>query len=298
MDRPQKALDLLKKEGERWRVSLFGERLHVITEAPWTSPSPTLPQSSPPAAESNEFPRGRFRSKTSSSVALEKARAGRQSRGGGINHDERILAQTRKELIQFVRDKRALGLALILPVMQLILMGSRFRSRSKTSGRGAGPRRFTGFAHLSSTLSGSPVTFHIIPFSGDRKPETRLLEPGPRRSDHSARFGRDIVRGVSTPVQMLIDASDANTANCRRLRQPNHLRMERRINGAAVQAAPVTAAIRFWYNPGRSSKKFYGPGHLRSRAVALSAAPRHARDGQGRRTEDHFAGLRLQYLGA
>ena len=36
----------------------------------------------------------------------------------------RILAQTRKELTQIVRDKMALGLALGLPLMQLILMGS------------------------------------------------------------------------------------------------------------------------------------------------------------------------------
>ena len=36
----------------------------------------------------------------------------------------RILAQTRKELTQIIRDKMALGLALFLPLMQLILMGS------------------------------------------------------------------------------------------------------------------------------------------------------------------------------
>jgi ABC-2 type transport system ATP-binding protein len=32
VDRPQRALDLLKSESERWRVSLFGDRLHIITE--------------------------------------------------------------------------------------------------------------------------------------------------------------------------------------------------------------------------------------------------------------------------
>jgi ABC-2 type transport system ATP-binding protein len=32
VDRPQVALDLLKSDTERWRVSLFGERLHIITE--------------------------------------------------------------------------------------------------------------------------------------------------------------------------------------------------------------------------------------------------------------------------
>jgi ABC-2 type transport system ATP-binding protein len=32
VDQPQRAADLLKKDTERWRVSLFGDRLHVITE--------------------------------------------------------------------------------------------------------------------------------------------------------------------------------------------------------------------------------------------------------------------------
>jgi ABC-2 type transport system ATP-binding protein len=32
VDQPQRASDLLKKDMERWRVSLFGDRLHVITD--------------------------------------------------------------------------------------------------------------------------------------------------------------------------------------------------------------------------------------------------------------------------
>ena len=32
VDQPQRASDLLKKELDGWRVSLFGDRLHVITE--------------------------------------------------------------------------------------------------------------------------------------------------------------------------------------------------------------------------------------------------------------------------
>jgi ABC-2 type transport system ATP-binding protein len=31
-DQPQRAADTLKRDGERWRVSLFGDRLHVITD--------------------------------------------------------------------------------------------------------------------------------------------------------------------------------------------------------------------------------------------------------------------------
>jgi ABC-2 type transport system ATP-binding protein len=33
VDQPQRAMDILKSDTARWRVSLFGERLHIITEA-------------------------------------------------------------------------------------------------------------------------------------------------------------------------------------------------------------------------------------------------------------------------
>jgi ABC-2 type transport system ATP-binding protein len=32
VDQPQRAADLLKNDGERWRVSLFGDRLHVVAD--------------------------------------------------------------------------------------------------------------------------------------------------------------------------------------------------------------------------------------------------------------------------
>jgi ABC-2 type transport system ATP-binding protein len=32
-DRPQSAADFLKRTRERWRISLFGDRLHVVVDA-------------------------------------------------------------------------------------------------------------------------------------------------------------------------------------------------------------------------------------------------------------------------
>jgi ABC-2 type transport system ATP-binding protein len=32
VDQPQRAADVLKTDAERWRVALFGDRLHVITD--------------------------------------------------------------------------------------------------------------------------------------------------------------------------------------------------------------------------------------------------------------------------
>ena len=69
---------------------------------------------------------------------------------------------------------------------------------------------------------------------------------------------------------MLIDASDSNTARLSRATPPKSPAAWNANNGGGAQAAPVQAAIRFWYNPGRSSKKFYGPGIF---VLALSLFP-------------------------
>jgi ABC-2 type transport system permease protein len=72
-------------------------------------------------------------------------------------------------------------------------------------------------------------------------------------------FGRDLAQGVNSPVQILVDASDANTA---KLVSGYATQVTSAYNRdtAAAQAAPVQTAIRLWYNPGLSSQKFYGPG--------------------------------------
>ena len=173
----------------------------------------------------------------------------------------RILAQTRKELTQIIRDKMALGLALVLPLTQLILMGTAIALTVADL-----PIAVQDFddSPTSRTLIDAfrqSNTFHIVPFSVDRQPETAFTSNLARAAlIIPARFGRDIARGVSSPVQMLIDASDSNTARLVSGYAAEVTGAWNANNGGGAQAAPVTAAIRFWYNPGRSSKKFYGPG--------------------------------------
>jgi hypothetical protein len=65
---------------------------------------------------------------------------------------------------------------------------------------------------------------------------------------------------MESPVQMLIDASDSNTAKLVSGYAGEVTRAWNAGNAGAGQGAPVQAAMRFWYTPGRSSKKFYGPG--------------------------------------
>jgi len=183
----------------------------------------------------------------------------------------RILAQTRKELIQIVRDKRALGLALLLPCTTLILMGS------------AISLDVADLPIVVQDLDNSSVsrnlvdafresnTFRVVPLAADMQPETAFTSNQARAAlIIPSRFGHDIARGISTPVQMLIDGSDSNTAQLLSGYASEVTSAWNANNAGAGQAAPVRAAIRFWFNPGRSSKKFYGPGIF---VLALSLFP-------------------------
>ena len=76
-----------------------------------------------------------------------------------------------------------------------------------------------------------------------------------------AHFGRDMARGRRTrPSRCMVDASDANTARLVAGYAGQITRASNRRVAGIARAEPVQAAIRLWYNPGRSSKKFYGPG--------------------------------------
>jgi ABC-2 type transport system permease protein len=183
----------------------------------------------------------------------------------------RILAQTRKELTQIARDKMAFGLVLLLPLMQLILMGS------------AISLNVADLPIAVQDLDDSPAsrtlidafrqsgTFQIVALGVGKRPETALSSNLARAAlIIPARFGRDIARKASSPVEMLIDASDANTARLISGYASEVTRAWNARNGGGARIEPVKAAIRFWYNPGRSSKKFYGPGVF---VLALSLYP-------------------------
>ena len=101
----------------------------------------------------------------------------------------------------------------------------------------------------------------MVAWPDDRRPEDALTANRARAVlIIPGNFGRDIARGIASPVQLLVDGSDSNTA---RLISGDASEITQAFNTSMAGAAhpqPVVASMRLWYNPGRSSKKFYGPG--------------------------------------
>jgi len=173
----------------------------------------------------------------------------------------RIIAQARKEITQIARDRLALTLALVLPMMLLLLLGT---SISLT---------VTGLPIIVQDLDSSPasrslidafrssITFHVTEWPADRAPVDAFLTNRARGAlIIPPHFGRDLARGVNTETQLLVDATDANTAKLVQAYAGEITAAYVDSASGASHPAPVKAEIRLWYNPGRESKKFYGPG--------------------------------------
>ncbi len=182
----------------------------------------------------------------------------------------RIVAQVRKELTQIVRDWRTLALALVLPVVMLLLMSAALSLT--VSNLPIVVQDFDGSSASNNFIDAfrASISFHVVAWPVDKSAEEALASNAARAvliiPPH---FGRDLARGVQTPVQFMVDASDANTA---KLVTGDASLIAAAYNRqlAGGQAAPVQAAIRLWFNPGLSSRKFYGPGVF---VLAISMFP-------------------------
>ena len=172
----------------------------------------------------------------------------------------RLIAQVRKELIQIVRDRIALTLALALPAILLLLMGTAI---SLTVGE---------LPIVVQNLDGSPeslrlvdafrasLSFKIAPWPVDEDPVGALGHNGVRAAlIIPPNFARDLVRRRPSGVQIVVDGTDANTAKLVS-GYAQQVVAEYNRTVAPRQGLAIVPEIRLWFNPGRDSKKFYGPG--------------------------------------
>jgi ABC-2 type transport system permease protein len=183
----------------------------------------------------------------------------------------RIIAQTRKELTQIVRDWRTLLLALILPMILLMLLGNAISLSVTDMPMVVQDLDDSPSSHKLIDAFRASLTLRVVSWPANRQPE-EALGTGKARAALiiPAHFEQNLKRGVDAPVQLIVDAADANTARLTAGDANQIIAAHSRVTNPNAPQPPVRAAIRLWYNPDRSSKKFYGPGIF---VLALSIFP-------------------------
>lgn len=175
----------------------------------------------------------------------------------------RIIAQVRKELTQLVRDRLALALALVLPIALTALMGTAVSLTVTDIPIVIQDLDQTPLSRQYADAFRASLTFRVVALPPAMSPET-VLHLGRARAALIVpqHFERDVRRGRPAEAQLLVDATDANTAKITRGNATQITRAFARDVGGPRAAAQIRTATRLWFNPGRESKKFFGPGFL------------------------------------
>jgi ABC-2 type transport system permease protein len=183
----------------------------------------------------------------------------------------RVLAIARKEFLHIIRDKRLLGVILIMPLIQLFLYSyalsfdvKHLPTATLDLDHSVASRQYIDALSQSNYFTVSQVLgsyAQVDPvFESNAVKVVVVVGPG---------FGNDIASGRSGPVQILVDGSDANAAQL----GSSYSAALSRIWGAkaavsqleakgynTASAAGLSSASRTWYNPEGSSAAYFVPG--------------------------------------
>jgi ABC-2 type transport system permease protein len=183
----------------------------------------------------------------------------------------RIIAQARKELTQTLRDRLALALALVLPVGLIALLGTAISLTVTDMPIVIQDLDQTPLSRQYADAFRTSLTFRVVSLPPAMSPEGALAGGRARAAviirEH---FARDIHRRRPVETQLLVDATDTNTALLARGGAGQVTRAFARGLGISTSPAGISTATRLWFNPGREPRKFYGPGMF---VLALSIFP-------------------------
>lgn len=182
----------------------------------------------------------------------------------------RTWAIAKKEFFHIYRDPRSLALVILMPALLMLLFGYAITLDVKKVSVAVldhdQSQESLSFVHR---FSASPY-FDVRFFTRDEKEIKRLIDEGVVKMGLvlSWNFSKTIKAGKKATVQVLLDGTDANTANivlsyvqaiCRQYTQEKTiLKLERMGRGRLN--LPLEGRTRIWFNEELESKNYFIPG--------------------------------------
>ena len=188
---------------------------------------------------------------------------------GGINL-RRLVAVARKEFIHVLRDKRALAIAILLPMIMLMIFGYALTlDLDRVPLAILDQSRTPQSRELVARFEGSRY-FSVVQRAGSEREVEAAINRGQAMLGLVVPldFGRRVASERQTHVQVLADGSDANTTTLalayaetivRGYSQEVLVMKVRRLTGKAP-ALPMELRPRVWFNTDMESKIFIVPG--------------------------------------
>jgi len=182
----------------------------------------------------------------------------------------RILAITRKEVVQIRRDPRSLAIVFLMPVMLMVLMGYGINLDQKNVPVCIFDREGSQESQDLLKRFQASQYFHIAMVDADYRSLTAAIDSG--RCSLGVvipnDFSEQLHKGGTVAVQGIVDATDDNTANlifgyagAVIAGYSNAVRIEYlRKRGRTNVNPPVSIEARTWFNEDLDSRNFIVPG--------------------------------------
>jgi drug efflux transport system permease protein len=184
---------------------------------------------------------------------------------------KKILAQAWKEFSLFRRDKLLILLAVLMPIVLMFLAGITGSLRLHNVALLVYDYDNTPLSRTYLETYGAALTFHLVERKPEESPERALASWRSRAVlIIPQNFERDFRRGIEPVVQLMIDATDSNSATALG-NYAASLNTAFAEKNAISRPAPktsqpqqegVTLQQRLWYNPGLSDRVYFGTGGL------------------------------------
>ena len=183
----------------------------------------------------------------------------------------RVKAIAKKEIIQVWRDPRSLMVVLLMPLMQMALLGYGVNLDIKHVPICIFDREGSQESEsLMKAFQASPY-FNVVETERDYNSLKRAIDGGRCRMAVviPPDFSEDLATANSASVQAILDATDDNTANiARRLRaggrrdflEQRSARADCGASGGSLRITPAIAQYRVWFNEDLESRNFIIPG--------------------------------------
>jgi len=174
---------------------------------------------------------------------------------------KRIWAIARKELLHIVHDTRTMFVLFVFPIIELVMLGYALNLEIQRVDMGVVDyARSTRSRQLIETFAGSKF-FRLFPMDKAPSESETLFKSRRARAILviPKDFDRELLRQPQIPVQIIIDASDANAATLiRKYCQQVFLLFNERYLGTVPQPMDFRSAVLF--NPDMKSAFFFVPG--------------------------------------
>jgi ABC-2 type transport system permease protein len=184
---------------------------------------------------------------------------------------KKIIAQCKKELAQFVRDRLTVALAFLLPFLSLLLFGFGVRLEIKNI-----PLVVQNFDDGLMSLDLVDRFYNNEQYDPHKWSGSHPLEYALDKGLAKAgliippEFSRQLRQGHTAYVQVFVDATDVNNARVMKNSVIGTINAFLNDNKLVPDNLPIVAQIRLWFNPGRKESLYVVPGAL---AVVLWIFP-------------------------